>query len=116
MNDIREKGFVEKLQSLDDRQKRTILIVATAIIMVIVIYIWLGYFNSIVASVPQGQDTADQSAPADQVTPAPQPAETMNPLQRMESGMANMYQSMTGFFGSLGKILQSPRQYIVNPK
>ena len=44
------KPFLEELQALDSGKKRNILIIVTVVLMALVLYIWLGYFNNIVGS------------------------------------------------------------------
>jgi uncharacterized membrane protein YvbJ len=48
MLELPKPNFLHRLQGLDDRHKQKIMIVAAIVIMVIVIYFWLAYFNSIV--------------------------------------------------------------------
>ena len=107
-------NFLEELQSLDERTKSRVLIVTTIVIMAIIIYFWLGYFNSIVSS-------GVQPAVAD----ANQPADTADSGQTAQpAGSAN---SQPGFFTSMGNgmatmvhafenIFQAPSKYIIKPQ
>jgi hypothetical protein len=47
MMEIPKPNFLHRLQGLDDGTKQKIIMVATIIIMVIVISLWMAYFNSI---------------------------------------------------------------------
>ena len=76
------KSFFEELQSLNEGTKRKVAIVATIVLMVGVVYVWLGYFNGLVAGssgstgnagnseisqqqpTPVGQTQQNQSAPS----------------------------------------------------
>ena len=57
------KTFLEELQSLEEPTKFKILIASTVVIMIVVVYFWLAYFNGIVSSVSQ-PTVADQNQPA----------------------------------------------------
>lgn len=109
MHEEPKKGFFEELQSLDEPTKRKVLVVATAVIMVAVIYFWLAYFNNIVASISQPSIA--------QNTPTSSAAETV-PAQAAEPGpsmFARIGDGFTYMIKGLGSILQAPRQYIVQP-
>jgi hypothetical protein len=96
-----QKNFFEGLQSLSESMKQRILVVSTIVIMVVVVYVWLGYFNGIVANNSQSDQTIAQSVPQ-QTEPA---ASGPNFWQKMESGMANI----VGVF-------KQPGQYNVQPQ
>ena len=53
MKETGGKSFLETLQALDEGTKKKIMIIATIVIMAIVIYFWLAYFNGLVAAVSQ---------------------------------------------------------------
>ena len=113
-----KKGFWERLQALDEPTKNKVLIVATAIIMVIVVYFWVAYFNNIIAGISGPAIAQNEPAQADTTQTAQQdgtPQSDSNIWQNMQNGMATIYtQFMNGARG-LGNILQAPRQYIVSP-
>jgi hypothetical protein len=46
---IPKPGLIHRLQNLDEGHKQKIMVVATIIIMIVVIWLWAAYFNSIVA-------------------------------------------------------------------
>ncbi len=50
MEEERTPGFLEELQALDEGKKRKVLIAAVAIMMVLVVFVWMLYFNGIVVS------------------------------------------------------------------
>ncbi|MGC9968222.1 MAG: hypothetical protein ABSC29_00605 [Minisyncoccia bacterium] len=93
------RGFLEELQSLDEPTKKRVLIITTAIAMVVVIYIWLAYFNNLVAGVSQ---------PVEVSSSTPQPSYGVSIWQ-------NMYQGIIGTLHGLGNILQAPREYLIKP-
>jgi hypothetical protein len=45
---IPKPDFLHRLQGLDETKKQKIMVVATVIIMIVVIWLWAVYFNSIV--------------------------------------------------------------------
>ena len=94
-------SFFEQLQSLDESMKQKILIVATIVIMVVVVYVWIGYFNGIVAGVSQPDQSVAQVQPQ-----ATQPTSGGNSVwQDMQNGMANMINAF-----------KQPGQYTIEPK
>lgn len=101
------RTFFEKLQSLDEPRKRTILIVSTAIIMIIVIYFWAVYFNGIVSSAPQAP-VADESQPA-----VPVAGNSSSPTGGLANGTAMIFQFVWNSIASLGRALDGPKQYII---
>lgn len=55
---VYQKGFIEELRSLSGPMKKKVLFCAAALSMIIVISLWLAYFNTIVPDVvPIGGQT-----------------------------------------------------------
>ncbi len=53
------KNFLENIRAADEPTKRKVAIVVTIVCMVIIIFVWLAYFNPFVAvSAPQGTPAA----------------------------------------------------------
>ncbi len=50
------KKFLEKLQSSDDQTKKRWMIGSTTVIIVIVVYIWVGYFNNLIFTLSSPQE------------------------------------------------------------
>ena len=124
-----QKGFLERLQSLDESTKHKILIGATAVIMIVVVYFWLAYFNSIVVNLSaqpvaasggaaQTGSTA-QNAPA-ATTAAPAESATQSPTPAASGGGTSIWHNIGAGFMSLvhgfGNIFQSQGQYTVQPQ
>ena len=67
------KSFLEELQSLEESTKTKVLIVSTIVLMLLVFYFWLAYFNGIVSSAGEtaGVDQDQASVPVDQTSPTP---------------------------------------------
>lgn len=75
--DIPRPNFIQRLQALDDGPKQKVLIGTAIVVMIIVMYFWLAYFNGIVAggagqppSVAVNGDSAASAAPAVPSTPS----------------------------------------------
>ncbi len=108
MHEGRKKGFLEELQSLDESTKNKIMIVTAIMIMAIVIYVWLGYFNNLIASVnqaPVAEDGASPSAPNGPGIGA-----------ILKNNAAFVYETFMNALRGLANILQAPRQYIIRPQ
>ncbi len=127
------KSFLAQLQSLEEPIKRRILVGATAVVMVVVVYIWVGYFNSIVLNNPV--ELANQSAvagagtggaatgtiaiqPGAAQTPAAQgspAANTPSFWSQLGSGFVSLYNDMAGGVKNIGGSLQAPKDYNITP-
>lgn len=91
------KEFIEKLQAADEGHKRKWMIASTAIAMALVVYIWLGYFNSLIVGF--SQPALPQSS---QVVRKPSFLETM------KAGTAAIYEVFSG-------LVNAPKEYIIKP-
>jgi len=104
----------EELQSLNEAQKRNILIVATIIIMVVVVGAWSVYFKSIVMA-PSAQEAEQATSTPVAPTTAVAPAVTAtNPVASPASG-PSLWQNIENGFGSIGNIVTQPSQYNIQP-
>ncbi|MEK7195084.1 MAG: hypothetical protein AAB655_00100 [Patescibacteria group bacterium] len=99
-----KKSFLEKLQSADEGRKKKIMFVSTVVIMTAVIYVWLAYFNSLIAPTTQ-PDLKNESAEGGDFTF----------WQTMKKGMAAIYGILGDKVSDLGGILEAPREYIIKP-
>ncbi len=102
-------SFLDQLQSLDERKKTQVLVITTIVIMAIVIYFWLGYFNSIVSTVslPTVADNQGQAA-TNTPTTTGQTQNIPGFFQIMGSGLASIAHAF-------GNMLEAPRKYAVKP-
>ena len=104
------RNFLEKLQSASHEKKKFWMILFTSIAMVVVIYLWLAYFNNLVASLSrpstlaQAQDKAVETKSQD-----------FSFTETMKNGTAIVF----GFFGDrandLVKLFEKPKEYIIKP-
>lgn len=110
------KNFLEKLQSAPETIKRRWIIGAAAVIMAIVIYVWLAYFNNLIiaglskSAVPYA---SSGQVPAESLPGAG--AGSTSFLQTLKDATANLYNIFGGALRALGNILNSPREYLVKP-
>ena len=100
-------NFLEKLQSAPESTKRRWMVVITAVIMVAVIYVWLAYFNSLIAGGFSRTVSLEQQNPP--------VAGGVSFWQTLKNGMANLYEIFTGKLHALGNVLNAPREYIIKP-
>lgn len=108
INNGDKKSFIEEIQSLNDTIKFRVIVVAAVFIMGIVVYVWLGYFNTLISSVPQ-----DPTAQSQTVLPSTggDDASTSG-----ASGLASISAEFMNMIHGFIKTLQSPGQYIIKPQ
>jgi hypothetical protein len=105
-----KKGFIEELQSLEEPTKLKVLIISALCVMVIVVYMWLGYFNNLVSS-------NAPSAVADSQTPTQTSAPTGTSfVGSMQNELASIYEGFIGLFRGIGGIFKGPGQYNIKPQ
>ncbi len=116
------RDYLAELQSLNEPMKRRVLIAASAVVMALVVFVWVGYFNNIVMSNQSG--LADQSAIAQSGTVAPAaaaaPVAPATPTSVADlSNAPSFWQTLGGGIASMyhGIIsgLKEPRQYDIVP-
>ncbi|OGY99730.1 MAG: hypothetical protein A2945_01885 [Candidatus Liptonbacteria bacterium RIFCSPLOWO2_01_FULL_52_25] len=100
------KSFLEKLQSSDEVTKQRWLVGSAAIIMTIVVFLWLAYFNSFVIGPRSGVPV--EPGPAAEGSSA-------TFLGTMKNGASVLYDGFWGKLRALGDILEKPREYIIKP-
>ena len=101
-------NFIDTLQRLDEPMKRRVLVIATMITMIAVVYLWMGYFKNITMN-NQGQ-FANESAVTDSAAAAPQ-APASNPPSTAPDFWSMLGSSFTSFYHAV----RSPRQYDIMP-
>lgn len=105
MEDEGQKNFLERLQAADDRTKKRWAFFATTVIMAGVMFVWLGYFNSLV------------STPA-AAEPVPQEEGLQYNLSFFETtghGAVIIYQGLLEKLKSIGNMFGSPKELIITP-
>ncbi|HEY5221379.1 MAG TPA: hypothetical protein VIJ29_04575 [Candidatus Paceibacterota bacterium] len=109
--------MLEELRSLSEANKKRVLIIATIIIMVIIIGVWVTYFNSIVIGNSSGAAAQATSTVATSTAPvpiaiAPAPAASV-PTQASGPGV---WQDIKNFFSAIANIFRKPSQYNIQPQ
>jgi hypothetical protein len=97
--------MLEELRSLSPENKKRVLIVSTIIIMIIVVGLWMLYFNSIVI----GSEQQTVAQPVAASVPAP------TPVAAPQASGPGLWQNMKNWFGGLADILEKPSQYKIQP-
>lgn len=97
------KNFLEKIQSADEGVKRRWMIISTVVIMAVVIYVWLGYFNNLIASF---------NRPLAEV---PSEGAGFSFWSSLKSSAALLYNGLGDKLHAFGDILKTPREYIIQP-
>ncbi len=98
------KDFFKKLRESDDARKRRWMIASTSVTMLLVIYLWLGYFNNIIA------DSSMQSAEKESA------GGSFSFGQTMKMGMSSAFTAVGDGVKSLGSFLNQPKEYILELK
>jgi type IV secretory pathway TrbL component len=105
-----QKNFMEELRALDEPTKRKILVVAVAVSMIVVVYLWLAYFNSIVSG------TAPSVAQSAAVVNIPAASGTGGVLGLFATTMASFWQAVKDGAGTAIGTLENARQYNISPR
>ena len=100
-----KKSFLERLQSADDNRKRRWLVVSSGVAMVIVVYVWLAYFNFII-----------QGPGAPSVQPPEGAAPELTFFETVKRGSAILYENLAEKIGLLGSRIRAPKEYLVDPQ
>ncbi|MBI3589320.1 MAG: hypothetical protein HY093_02810 [Candidatus Liptonbacteria bacterium] len=93
------KKFLEKIQLAEDGKKKRWMILVTLVAMMVVVYIWLAYFNNLLA---------DLSRPATVEEVKVQSKGGFSFLETMKSGVGTVFESLKGIF-------YHRKEYIIKP-
>ncbi len=99
MGENGKNNFWERLRTADEKTKRKIIIITSCICMVVIVYIWLGYFNNIVSSAVQSGSGAQIPSPGF--------------WDKIKSNADSFYEKISGAFVSF---FDGSKQYIVQPQ
>ncbi len=109
--DPERKGLLDELRGLSVPTKQKIMIFSTIIAMVLVIYLWMAYFNTIV--VP--------GAPSDAVVASVSPVASGTSGDNVDisglfsTAVGSLWGVAGNFERSIGGMLKNPKQYSINP-
>jgi hypothetical protein len=99
------KNFLDQLRAADERTKRKVMIIISCICMIVIIYVWLGYFNNLVSSTARPVFADIQNASTTQAT-------SSGFWENTKSNADTLYKKISGAFGN---IFQGSKQYNVSP-
>lgn len=97
--------LLKKIQDSDPDTKRKILIASSAVVMILVIYVWLMYFNNIFESANLNESEIVLSPNSPQ----------KSFVDTLKRGTAVTYGNIAGVFSWVVDSLGSPQEYIVKP-
>jgi hypothetical protein len=96
--------MLEELQSLSETNKKRVLVIATIIIMIIIIGVWVTYFNNII--IGNSSQAASQATSTAVAAPAPvAPPAGPGVWQNIENGLRRFV-----------NIFRKPSQYNIQPQ
>ena len=93
-------NFLKRLQESDENVKRRWLIVSSAVIMILIVFIWLNYFNTLIQQASSPVDQAEYG---------------LTFWQTFKSGLGIVSQGIAIKIKSWFEVLRSPRSYNIQP-
>ena len=105
--------MLEELQSLSDGNKKRILIIATMIIMIIIIGMWVVYFNGVIMGTAE-QVATDATTSAGAV--APTLPTVVAPSAPAQANGPSLWQNIENGFGSIANVFKKPSHYNIQPQ
>ena len=84
------RDFLEGVRSLDEGAKQRLLIVSSVAVMVIVVAIWIFYFNNIIMAPTGDSGVATSTSPA-AASPSPSGPGFWHTVENDLSGLANIF-------------------------
>jgi hypothetical protein len=106
MDENGKKNFLERLRASDEKTKRKIIIIISCICMAIIIYVWFGYFNSLVVGATRPMSVNIQN------TPVPQTSSS-GFWDGVENNAGVFYQKISSVFDNF---FQGSKQYKIQPQ
>jgi len=106
--------MLEELQSLSDGNKKRILIIATMIIMIIIIGMWVVYFNGVIMGTAEQVATDATTTSAGAV--APTLPTVVAPSAPAQANGPSLWQNIENGFGSIANVFKKPSHYNIQPQ
>jgi hypothetical protein len=102
------KSFIEELRSLSDPVKRKVFWGAVAASMILVVYFWLAYFNTIVPGAVPGPDTTVQTSTTG--------TEGAGVFGLFADAAGSFWQAIENGARGMVSEMKNPKQYNIGPK
>ena len=105
-----QRSFIEEIRSLGEPVKHKIMLCATVIIMIVVVYLWIAYFNTIV---PNAAPVAAVRAP---LTASAQDTGGPGIIGLFADTAGSFWQAVLGGARDVAGEFKNPKQYTISPK
>lgn len=100
-----QKNFLERLQEADDDTKKWWVVIGTVVIMSAVVFVWLGYFNNLIAG------NIRRTEPA----PITEEKGEFTFFDTMRNGVASIFHSFKGGVEGIINGIGGSRSYDIAP-
>ena len=100
------KKFLKKIQTGSERNKVRWLILFSVIAAVLVLFVWLKYFNLIIASQTNNQEMAGQQT-------GQEAGQGFAFWQTFKAGLGVVFQSIANGFHSILNTINQPKSYMI---
>lgn len=104
---MQEQTFLQKIQAADEKKKRVWLVASSAVIMLFVVYVWLGYFNVLTAA-PNDAPQADQAQGV--------AVSGFSLGTTVHGSMAFLYEIVLDRIHNIESLFTTPRDYTITPQ
>ncbi len=110
MIDVERKSFIEELRGLSNPVKRKVMFGATAISMIVVVYLWLAYFNATMSNM--------NSATTAQTSVSTSTSDNDGPgISGLFADTASSFwQTIASGVGKVAGELKNSKQYNISPR
>ncbi len=102
------REFLKKIQTGSERDKMRWLILFSGIALVLVLFVWLKYFDSIIAGQTNNQGVSGQQTEQEA-------GQNFAFWQTFKAGLGVVFQSIADGFHSIFNAIREPKSYIVKP-
>ena len=101
--------WLERVRNASDEMKMSVLIVGTTSAFLVVLFVWLTWFNTIgTVAGTQGTELANVSGSAE--------GHGFSVWESMKTGSAALFGGVMNGIRGLGGVLNAPRKYIIDPE
>lgn len=103
------RNWLVRAQNAGDEVKMSIVIIGTTSVFLVVLFVWLTWFNTIgaVADAPSSEQLANVSGASE--------AQGFSAWESLKSGSAALFGGVMNGIRGFGGVLNAPRKYIIEP-